>query len=407
MNRLVALWYACTPYTDARERVVAGFFRGLTERSKRPRIQTKLRHLVQNDIAAINLWSEYRYKGYTYLHKSERKRLYANLQLIANDFDSFYQARDQNDSSSMVLLRALTAYFSPRRGVYRYRESSSFGRLLRNPKHETLVGDCNQIVTLYVYLYSRYRNVRELRIRELPGHVALHCDGVDIETTTGSFTDYSHRKQSTLLPVEELVSINLLDTTDSYLATHQVDARDFLQAARLAYILSHNRRIVTQNLRAAYSELVNSLIKHHRYDQALSVALYSRNRSLSQVVGHNGALYLLRRNDFKGARRFARHAGTQASSLTNDAWRAEGAYYYAKGQYKNALKAFKQLNDQKLVRHCYEALFFEEQATIDPKATTDSLKRYAGTIRRMRHYAKKSGNKKLITHANKLNTYVR
>ncbi|MCA9340158.1 MAG: hypothetical protein KDA17_04560, partial [Candidatus Saccharibacteria bacterium] len=139
---------------------------------------------MQDNIAVINLWTEYRYKGYVYLKKSERKRLYKNLESIAKDFEAFkttHRADDeqtrkkiadisiaQPEITRVVLLATIMEYLSPRRGVYQYRASSSFGRLLRDPATETLIGDCNQIVTLYIYLYSRYFAVSDLKLRLLP-----------------------------------------------------------------------------------------------------------------------------------------------------------------------------------------------------------------------------------------------
>jgi hypothetical protein len=419
MDFIRAVFYFFSLYTDARERAVGLFFKGLTEHSSQSRTRARLGELLQRNIAVINLWTEYRYKGYRYLRKSERKKLYANLELIANDFDHFYVSRAQPlelvvsrvhrlnpsitvDSQKLILLQALMDYFSPSRGTYEYRESSSFGRLLRNPSHEKLVGDCNQIVTLYIYLYSRYHDVHDLQLRLLPGHVALHCGGIDIEATTGRFEDYNKQKDNKLLPIEEIVSINLLDTTDSYLSTHEVSPENFLQASRFAFILSHDRDIVAHNLDAAYGMLINSLMKRNNYRQALKFATASRDMTLLGVVGHNGAVYEMQHHNFAAARRFAKHA-PKREQLIRDSWQSEGAYHYQAHRYHDAITAFKHIGNQSLVHQCYEALFFEEQKKLRSHLTTESIKQYAGVIKRMYEYAKKSGNKKLIEYAENLN----
>jgi hypothetical protein len=408
MRFISNLYYFFTPYTDARERAVGSFFKDLTERSSRPRTQAKLNNLLQRNIAVINLWTEYRYKGYRYLSKSQRKKLYSNLQLITEDFDRYYRSYISSTTSDepekMTLIRALMGYFSIKRGLYEYRESSSFGRLLRDPAHEKLVGDCNQIVTLYMYLYSQYHDIRDLQVRELPGHVALHYNGIDIETTSGRLADYSKQKDSKLLPAEEIVSINLLDTTDSYLSTHEVDAEDFLQASRFAFILSHNRDIVTRNLDVAYSRLINSLMKRNNYNQALKFAAHSRDITLLNVVGHNGSLYELQRKNYTAARRFAQYA-LKRDELIRTSWQSEATHYYQTRHYHDAMRAFKHTDDQTMICQCYEALFFEEQQKLGANLTTDSLKKHSRTIKRMRSYAKKSGNKKLIQHADRLHKY--
>jgi len=269
------------------------------------------------------------------------------------------------------------------------------------PAHEKLVGDCNQIVTLYIYLYSRYFEVSDLRARVLPGHVALHYKGTDIETTNGTFADYSRKKGGQLLPIEEIVSINLLDASDSYLSTHEVAAKDLLQASRLAFILSHDREIVTRNLQAAYGRLINLLMDHNNYSKALAFAKASHDRGLIGIVGHNGAVYEMNRHYYAAARRFARHA-PKRDELIRSSWQSEGAYHYNAQRYHEAIKAFKHLRDRTLVQQCYEALFFQEQAQLGSVLTVESVKKHKGTVKRMRSYAKKAGNKKLIKYSDSL-----
>jgi tetratricopeptide (TPR) repeat protein len=419
MGFIDSVFYFFAPYTDARERAVGLFFKGLTEHSSQSRTQARLDNLLQRNIAVINLWTEYQYKGYKYLRKSQRKKLYANLQLITDDFDRFYMGNVRStesvvsrihqltpgvtvDPKRVLLLQALMDYFSGEHGVYEYRESSSFGRLLRDPSHEKLVGDCNQIVTLYIYLYSRYYDVHDLRIRLLPRHVVLHYEGIDIEATTGRFASHGNQEGGLVLPIEEIVSVNLLDATDSYLATHEVSAENFLQASRFAFILSHDRDIVTRNLDAAYGKVISSLMKRHNYRQALKFATASRDVTLLGIVGHNGAIYEMERHNYAAARRFAKYA-PKREDLIRDSWQSEAIHYYQAHRYHDAIKVFKRIGSQERVRQCYEALFFEEQKKLGSNLTTESIKRYATVIRRMHGYAKKSGNRELIEYAGSLN----
>lgn len=422
MSTLKTLRFALTPYTDAHERRVGKFFDGLREHSSRIEVRHQLMKLLQSNIALINLWTEYRYKGYVYLKKSERKKLYRNLVLIAEDFEAYRSAHETNaqqlqthvaevaegarpEISRLSLLAAMMSYLSPGGGRYEYRASSSFGRLLRNPTLETLVGDCNQIVTLYIYLYSRYHDVGELKIRLLPEHVALHFQGVDIEATTGRFANYRDKKGASLQPIEEIVSVNLLDISDEHFAKHTVPAKEFLQASRFAYILSHDREIVTRNLEAAYIKLVNTALGRNDYGSALTMAKQSRDVQLLSVVGHNGALYYMKQHEFAKSRQFAEHALKRAD-LLRDSYQAEGVYLYEKQQYHAAIKAFERHGDRQLVARCYEALFFEEQRKLSGATTVDQLQAHKSTIRRMSDYAKKSGNKQLIEHASSLKKYI-
>lgn len=422
MGLLSSLYYLLAPYTDARERAVGTFFAGLTEHSPGPSTRARLGELLQSNIAVINLWTEYRYKGYNYLKKKKRRQLYANLDIIAADFDQFYKQTERTAEevqlhihgvaptahtadSHAVLLQALMDFFSPSRGVYEYRDSSSFGRLLRDPNKEQLVGDCNQIVTLYIYLFSRYFPVQDLKVRLLPGHVALHCNGVDIEATNGTFANYDEREGQSLQPIEEIASVNLLDTTDSYFQKHEVRPEDFLQASRFAFILSHNRDIVRHNLDAAYAKLINNLMERNNYVAALKFAKQSKDMELLSIVGHNGALHSMEQGEFAAARRYAEHAIKRAE-LIKDSYRAEGAYHYEAGRYHDAIKAFNHYGDQDLVKKCYEALFVTEQNNLGDTLTSETIKQYAPVIKRMYGYAKKSGNKQLIDHASQLRKYL-
>jgi|GEM_PF-257745 len=418
MSFISSVFYFFTPYADAREQAVGRFFTYLTEHSSQSQTRARLGALLQRNIAVISLWTEYRYKGYGYLHKLQRKKLYVNLELIAQDFDRFYADNTSPsekaitrihqlaphatvDPPKVALLHALMLYFSPTRGLYEYRQSSSFSRLLRDPAREKLVGDCNQIVTLYIYLYSRYHDVHDLQIRMLPGHVALHCQGIDIETTNGTFVNYD-AKANSLLPIEEIVSTNLLDTTDTYLYTHEVDAKEYLQAARLAFILSHNRDVVTQNLKAAYGILINALMKRNNYHQALKYALASRDAALLDIVGHNGTVYEMAHHNYTAARRFAQHA-SKRDELIHNSWQAQGAYHYKEHRYDDAIKAFERIDNQSSIRQCYEALFFEAQTKLGSrKLTAETIKQHADVIKRMHAYAKKSGNEALMEYTREL-----
>lgn len=404
MGLIQKLYYFFAPYADARERAVGNFFAGLTEHSPLPSARARLHELLQADAAVINLWTEYRYKGYSYLKKAKRRELYVNLRLIAADFDQFARATD-GELTRLRVLELLTEYLAPQRGIYQYRESSSFGRLLRDPASEVLIGDCNQIVTLYIYLYSRYHDVRDLKVRLLPGHVALHFNGTDIEATNGTFVHYGDRDGAALQPIEEIVSLNLLDVTDENFAQHEVAPEDFLQASRFAFILSHERDIVTRNLAAAYGKLIQALMARNNFATALKFAKQSKDMELLSVVGHNGTVHYMQRNEFAAARRFASHA-IERVRLTKESYRAEGAYHYDAGRYHDAAKAFEHYGDQALVRQCYEALFAGEQAKLGDGLTSESIKQYAPVVKRMHSYAKKSGNKELQRYADSLKKYL-
>ncbi len=418
------LIYAFGPYANPQERRIGKFFSHLREGDGRNHTYATLGRLIAEDIATVNLWTEYRYKGYRYLTKSMRRELYKNLELIRADFTRFSESNTVDLESTYAQIAALGAdtkklrsksaqlsrivqimrYLSPGSGRYSYRESSSFGRLLQDPSKQALEGDCNQIVTLYLYLYSLQFPPQDLSLTVYPGHVALHLAGVDIETTNGQFAHYD-RADALRVPVQEIISINLLDTSDAYLNKHNVQPEVFLQAARLAYILGSNRDLVQKNLKYAYHNTVANLMQRNQYITALKYAKNSKDQSLIQTVGHNGAVHALSQNKYAQARSLAAHS-TKRNELLRSINYNEGASLYNAKKYQAAIAPFEKSNSRDMVLRCYEGLFFEQQRLLKNAKTVDDIKKHAATIRKLHHYAKKSENSKLIQHANTLIKYL-
>ena len=75
MNFLKKTYYFFSDYTGPDERRVAKFFSKIREDQEIEEIKPQLLELIQSDVIAINLWSEYKYRQYKYLKKNERKRL--------------------------------------------------------------------------------------------------------------------------------------------------------------------------------------------------------------------------------------------------------------------------------------------------------------------------------------------
>ena len=115
-----------------------------------------------------------------------------------------------------------------------------------------------------------------------------------------------------------------------------------------------------------------------------------------------GGIFL---NEFAAARRFAEYAVKRAE-LVKNSYHAEGLYHYNAGRYHEAIRAFERYGDQTLARSCYEALFVAEQQKLASNLTTETIKNQAGVVKKMHHYAKKSGNKKMIDPANELRKHI-
>lgn len=420
MQFIRSIFYFFSRYVDPAERQVGRFLARVNERDGSQRTEQRLIGLLQRHIAVINLWSEHRYKGYTYLSKGTRRQLYKNLAAIHADFERFHatqtvdttklldQIRAQGVETAhlrqypdqLVYLACIMRYLSPHAGRYTYRASSSFGRLLVDPITEKLVGDCNQIVTLYLSLYAATYDITDLKLTVFPGHVALHFRGVDIETTNGTFKHYDKPGQA-IVPVQEIVSINLLDTTDENFTKHTVEPQVFLQAARLAYLLSSHRALVKKNLDAAYHKAVRDLMQRHNYQGALKYARQSRDAELIEVAAHNGALHHTRQQQFQAARKFAAYSMKKQQLMRTIDYN-EGVQLYNAKKYHDAAKLFRRIGSNELLRRSYEGLYFEEQRHLKGAQTVSELKAHSSTVRNMQRYAKQAGNSKLVQHANEL-----
>ena len=415
-----SLYYALSVYANASEKAVGKFFRRVKEDDSPSRLRKQLLSLIQQDVAVINLWSEYRYKGYSYLTKRTRRHLYKNLAAIHADFERYAHQRSINDAQLATTIQELgidmrkirtfpeqlrhlfliMQYLSPQEGRYVYRTSSSFGRLLQDPAHHTMEGDCNQIVTLYISLYAARFSVEDLQLTLLPGHVALHFCGVDIEATTGTFVHYD-QPTARRVPIQEIVSINLLDTTDTNFAQSLVNPAVFLQAARLAYRVSSERAIVEGNLASAYHNTVRYFMDNHRYKEALEYALLSKEYELIEAAATNGALYEMERTYFSQARAFGVRSTNQKELLKQiDAHEAQ--HEYRKHHYQRALKLYQKLGDKEAVSACYRALYAEAQESLKKVKTIPELRAHKSTIQKMQQYARASGEQELIEHAKAL-----
>lgn len=414
------IYYFFSRYTDPAERRVGKFFQRIDERMNSLRLEKTLLALLQHNTAVINLWTEYRYKGYDYLTKRTRRELYRNLAAIHDDFAAFAAAQEVDVKAEIakisekgidtVKLRGypdqlrhiilIQRYLSPRRGLYTYRASSSFGRLLRDPKTEKLEGDCNQIVTLYLSLYASKFAVSDLHLTLYPGHVALHFAGVDIETTNGTFCRYNKEGQRTA-PIHEIVSVNLLDTTDVNFTKSSINPEVFLESARLAYVVSSHRQLVKQNLEIAYRNTVSHLMKSSQYKKALVYARQSKDQELIAVAAYNGALHAMKQHDFRQARDFAAYSLKKAE-LLRMIDHNEAAWLYNAKRYQEASKIFERMGDRQRAANCYRALYYEEQRALSGVRTVEGMKAHASTIRNMERYAKASGDHQLLQHVQSL-----
>ncbi|EKD63326.1 MAG: hypothetical protein ACD_51C00292G0001, partial [uncultured bacterium] len=207
-----------SPYANPFEKKVGKFFKSIKANSNPIDVQMRLRDLMQENLVCVNLFMEKKYKNYKYLKKSVRKQMYANVQILNKEFDQYAATQSVIPSIEMPKgmeekikhLYTIMSYLRPGQH-YEYEKAANFGKLLKDPTKEKLIGDCNQIVTLYSHLYARKYPISDLKIKILPGHVCLHFEGLDIEATNGTFKKYEEFDY--LLPITEIISTNIMDVT--------------------------------------------------------------------------------------------------------------------------------------------------------------------------------------------------
>lgn len=279
-------------YEGSFEKKVDKFFKKLSPASSPIKTKEKLLELMQEDIVRLNLFLERKFKGYKKTRKSYRKKLYENVERLKEDFLKYYldnhnhfkqfiKTKGVSVDERFIYLSGIMHYLKPGKH-FEYREGSAFEKLLRDPKKTTLIGDCNQIVTLYIYLYSLKYPITDLKIKLMPGHVCLHFKGMDVEATSGRFHHY--KKYAYLSGVEEIIPTNLLDISDKEEGKYDVSPENILKASEVAYILSSHRETVEQNLKVAYHNLTMSLLKQKRFSKADEIAKKSGDESLKKAV---------------------------------------------------------------------------------------------------------------------------
>lgn len=307
-------------YVNSFERRVDKFFRNVKSTDSIGDVREKLLSLMQENLLVLNVWMERKYKGYSYLDKKTRRNLYANAEKIVKKFKEFCAQFAPDEKEIKTLLKNAGLTFLPADAErlkylfkimnflrpelhYHYVESASFGKLLQDIEFEKMVGDCNQIVTLYIYFYSLKFPVSDLKIKLLPEHVCLRFNSIDIEATNATFQNYKDDTQ--ILPVTEIISTNLLDITESNEDIYEISSRDMVKSAQLAYAISSLKSLVEKNLKVAYHNVAVHAMNAGNFETAVFYAGKEGDLNLLKNVHHNAAIHYLKQKNFSKAQYFA------------------------------------------------------------------------------------------------------
>jgi len=378
-------------YTDQQEKNIDVFLSNLSSGSNKAKVRLKIRELLQKDIIRTILLIEYKFKKYKTLKKSFRKVLYRNADLIKQDFWRFFNANNEvlqahlkqqnipvekHEDEKLLLLFGIMQYLLPK---LKYRPGSAFEKLLRNPKNEKLIGDCNQIVTLYLALYSLKYSVNDVQLKLTPGHVCLHYRGIDIETTTGKFEHY--QKHDGLLDTEEIISINLLDISDQDEARYEISPKKMLEAAGLAYIFSSHRSLVEKNLHVAYHNLGVHYMREHNFSEAEICFQKNKDSKNLQSCYENAVSYFLQQKKYFQAEKYALKSKDHKLKKIVIQHQAVDLLNYKK--FNAARSKFRQISNQNGLRSCDQNELHYLYQKIKHCRTSADYKRNKRTIRQM------------------------
>lgn len=374
-----------TPYVNFFEWRVNRFFRGVKSHDNFVAVRKKLLFLMQQNMIVVNVWMERKFKGYKYLKKRVRRKMYRDVEGLIARFEAFVAQNPVNlkklnellaqkslsyaklDEAKISYLWQIMQFLRP--GFhYKYIRTASFGKLLRNPDEQKLEGDCNQIVTLYAYFYSLKFPLDDLQIKLLPGHVCLHFKGIDIEATAAVFEKYSD--STSILPITELISTNLLDLSDFREEVQSISPRIMVKSAQLAYAISSLKSLVTQNLKAAYQSLAISALHASDFETAIFYFDKAQDFPNLEIAAHNAAVFYLKKGNYKKARYYAKKTGESDFIAQID--KSEFAKEY--NDLAKKVSAVKTLEEAKKHKSTFERMLFLAQKLGDGDLVADVQK---------------------------------
>lgn len=354
-------------YVNPFERKVDRFFKNVKSTDNIADIKTDLLNLMQENLIVLNVWLEKKFKGYKYLSKRVRRQMYADLELVVKKMQDEISVStfgvDQlkelfasqgmdfpaGEEQKLLYLYQIMQFMTPGK-YYKYIKTASFGKLLRNPENQMMEGDCNQIVTFYIYLYSLKFPIEDLRIKLLPEHVCLHFREIDIEATNATFQKY--KENLDVLPVTEIISTNLLDLNDFREDSQSITSRVMVKSAQLAYAISSLKSLVAKNLNIAYRNLALAALSANNFDTAIFYLGMTDRKDELVAVYHKAAIYFMDQKNFGKAAYFA--GLSKDLELQKNVKYNEGVYYFNLDQIEKALAIFAALGDEKMKKACYQ-----------------------------------------------------
>lgn len=406
LNWFFGLFSSCV---NSFERKVDCFFKHIKSTDSISSIKRGLLDLMNENLIVVNIWMEKKFKGYNYLTKNVRKKMYEDEKKIVakwNEFTKQNPIKDENVKAELEAkgltfptgqeerikcLCSIMKFLEPGKH-YKYIKTASFGKLVRDPNERVLEGDCNQIVTLYSYLYSTKFPIEDLRIKLLPEHVCLHFRNIDIEATNGTFQKYTKNKD--VLPITEIISTNLLDLVDFREEVQEITPRIVVKSAQLAYAISSMKILVAKNLEIAYQNLAVGALRANDFETGIFYLTKTNNREALHNAYRNATIYYMGNKNFEKAKLYASKSGMV--DLEKTVKHNEGVYYFNSGNIDKALSIFTSLGDEKMKKACYGKQYNELVRKVSGDKTLRDIKNHESTYQKMLQLAQKMGDSGLV-----------
>lgn len=408
MNFLKWFFGLFSQYVSPFEKKVDKFFVNIKSTDSLSSIKDKLLELMQENLMIVNVWLEKKFRGYVYLTKETRRKMYADTQLIIKKLEEFCAShpvniddlriyfKNQNftfpdgDEAKLAYLYQIMMFLEPGK-YYHYISTASFGKLLRDPNKEKLEGDCNQIVTLYIYLYSLKFPVSDVQIKLLPEHVCLHFRAVDIECTNGQFAKY--QENCDVLPSTEIISTNLLDLSDFREGVQVITPEVIVKSAQLAYAISSLKTLVAKNLTVAYHNLAVAAMNAHKFDSAIFFFDKAGDRESLLMVYKNATVYYMGLKDYKKALFYASKSGDH--ELEKNIKFNQAVELFNQNSIDAALVVFSSLGDEKMKKACYQKQYNDLVQQVAGVRTLQDAKNKKYVYQKMLVLAEKIGDSSL------------
>jgi len=409
-------------YATSFEKKTDQFIKSIHDNSDKRLVKQALLSLMKEDLIGLLVWLERRYKGYNYLKKKKRLKLYSNSYKIKNEFERFTKEPYFNDEdlfSSLLnfgLSRQLIekdfekfkylfliSIFFKKVVNYKYQEATNFGELLKNPINEELIGDCNQIVSLYVFLYGSKFDINDLELKVFSSHVCLHFKGIDMESTKGEFTLYKEEGMK-VINIVELIAINILDISD--MRVHKIDIvpKTFLEATKIAFLISSEREIVSKNLIIAYKNLAIDCANNKKHKDAIYYAKKVGDSSFINQIAGMLVDNCIKSKSFYDALKFSEYSSN--NEIRKNVIKSHGIHYYNQKDYTKAINQFKKIGDSKLIKACYEQMYIKLQKRIISLKTKKEFIGKKNVLYKMKEYSIKAGNSQMIEQNKKLIEFI-